>query len=154
MRKRTISTLKLLLFLAGLSHWTLAGQVQIEKYLSVSDVQKITGLSGIKQVPKSEEADGDLNFARQDGKIILAMSIYPASAYSSAKSSKTGFKSSLQGVGEEAFVGPADGPPIYILAFRKGAFTVVINTELESKTSGRLSLDQLTAIAKLVASRM
>jgi hypothetical protein len=140
--------------LAVLGSGNLAAQARYDKYLSVADVQKITGLTGIKQVARSEEADGDLNFASQDGNIILAVSIYAASAYSSARSSKQGFKSSLPGVGEDAFVGPADGPPLYILAFRKGAFTVVINTELENKTAARLTMDQLTAIAKLMASRM
>jgi hypothetical protein len=154
MKTRTISILAVLLLLAGLSLVLPAGQGQQDKYLSLADVQKVSGLSGIKQVPRNAEADGDLNFARQDGKIILSVSIYPASAYASAKSSRTGFKSTVQGIGEEAFIGPAEGPPLYILAFRKGAHTVIINTELESRTSTRITMEQLTAIAKLMASRM
>ncbi len=154
MMTRTIPILAAFLLLAGLSLVLPAGQGQQEKFLSVADVQKLTGLTGIKLVPRNAEADGDLNFARQDGKIILSVSLYPASAYASAKSSKTGVKSAVQGIGEEAFVGPSDGPPLYILAFRKGANTIIINTELESRTSARLTLEQLTAIAKLMASRM
>jgi hypothetical protein len=154
MNTRTISILAVLLLLAGLNSALPASQGQLDKYLSVADVQKISGLSGIRQVPRSEEADGDLNYARPDGKIILSVSFYPSSAYASAKSSRTGFKSNVQGVGEEAFSGPRDGPPLYILAFRKGAHTVILNTELESPTSSRLSMEQLTAIAKLMASRM
>ena len=154
MKIRTISILAaLLLLLAGLSSVLPAVQGQQDKYLSVADVEKVTGLSGIRQVPRNAEADGDLNFARQDGKIILSVSIYPASAYASAKSSKEGFKSTVKGIGEEAFIGPADGPPFSILAFRKGANMVIINTELESGST-RLTMEQLTAIAKLMASRM
>jgi len=154
MKKRTISILAALLLLAGLSSGLPAGQGQWDKYLSIADVQKLTGLSGIRQVPRGEEADGDLNYARSDGKIILSISFYPSSAYASAKSSKTGFKASVQGIGEEAFWGPKDGPPLYILAFRKGAYAVILNTELESQASSRLSSEQLAAIAKLLASRM
>jgi len=154
MNTRTISILAALLLIAGLNSTLPAGQGQLDKYLSIADVQKGTGLSGIRQVPKSEEADGDLNFARADGMLILSASIYPASAYASAKSSRTGFKSTVQGIGEEAFWGPRDGPPLYILAFRKGAYTIILNTELDSPTSSRLSMEQLAAIAKLMASRM
>ncbi len=142
------------LMLGGVAATRLASQSQYDKYIHGADVQKVTGITGVKLVPKTEEADGDLNFARPDGKIILSVSFYPASAFSSARSSRSGFKSSLKGVGEEAFVGPADGPPLYILAFRKGSFTIVLNTELEDKSSARLPLEQLVAIAKLIASRM
>jgi hypothetical protein len=153
MKARNISVLAVMLLLAGSSALPRAGQAQHDKYLSVADVQNITMLTGVKKVPRSEDADGDLNFASQDGKIMLSVSIYPASAYASAKSSKTGFKSIVQGIGEEAFIGPKDGPPLYILVFRKGAYAVVINTELETGKT-RLTMEQLTAIAKLMASRM
>jgi len=152
MNTRTISILAALLLLAGLNATLPAGQGQLNKYLSVADVQKVTGLSGIRQVPRSEEASGDLNFARPDGKLILSVSIYPSSAYASAKSSKYGFKSNVQGIGEEAFWGPRDGPPLFILTFRKGAHAVIINTEPESPPP--LTMEQLAAIAKLMASRM
>jgi len=154
MNTRTISILAAILLLAGLNTALPADQGQLDKYLSVADVQKVTGLTGLRQVPRNEEADGDLNYARPDGKIILSVSFYPSSAYASAKSSRTGFKSNVQGIGEEAFLGPRDGPPLFILAFRKGAHTVILNTELESSKSTRLSTEQLTAIAKLIASRM
>jgi hypothetical protein len=151
---RAATVLVLLLLLGGPLSMRLAAQKQYEKYITTADVEKATGLSAVKLVPKTEEADGDLNFAGQDGKIILSVSFYPASAFSSARSSRSGFKSSLKGVGEEAFVGPADGPPLYILAFRKGSYTVVLNTELEDKSNARLQSEQLVAIAKLIASRM
>ena len=43
------------------------------QYLTVQDVEKITGLQGVKLVPRdpSKGAGGDLNFANKDGKLIL-----------------------------------------------------------------------------------
>ena len=127
---------------------------QFFKFLGTADMQKITGLQGIKLVPRTEDADGDLNFARADGQILLSVSFYPAASYASARSSQSGFKSAVQGIGEDAFVGPAGGPPLFILAFRKGNYTVVLNTELDDKNKPVLTMDQITQIAKLIASKM
>jgi len=139
---------------AGLGTMPAAQSDQFFKFLGIADVQKITGLQEIKLVPRTEDADGDLNFARADGQILLSLSFYPASAFASARSSKSGFKSAVQGVGEDAFVGPASGPPLFILAFRKGNYTVVLNTELDAKSKPLLTMEQITAIGKLIASRM
>jgi hypothetical protein len=151
MKLKMILTAAATLFLAAL---LLAAQTQYAKYLYVADIERATGLKGVKQVPQSADADGDLNFASEDGKLILSATFVPSSAYAAAKSSKEGFKSTIKGVGEEAFVGPLGGPPLYILVFRKGAFAVILNTELEDKTRARLTIEQLTEIAKIVASRM
>jgi hypothetical protein len=154
MNLRKTWTVSATLFLAALGAALPAAQSQYAKYLSAADIELATGLKGVKQVPQSADADGDLNFARADGKLILSATFVPSSAYASAKSSEEGFKSTIKGVGEEAFVGPLGGPPLYILVFRKGAYAVILNTELEGTTRARLTIEQLTAIAKIIASRM
>jgi hypothetical protein len=142
------------LLMSGSAAGLLAQTDQFHKYLGVEDIEKVTGLKGIKRVPKSAEADGDLNFAGPDGKVILSASFYSSSAYKDARSSKAGFKSTIQGIGEEAFVGPAGPPPLFILAFRKGNYAVVLNTEVDGQTNARLPMEQIVAIAKVIASRM
>ena len=127
---------------------------QYARFITVSDIEKVTGLKGIATVPKTADADGDLNFAAKDGRLILSASFLPASAYVGAKSSRDGFKNVIAGVGEEAFIGPAGNSPSFILVFRKAAYTVVLNTELESDTRARVPIEQLTALAKIIASRM
>jgi hypothetical protein len=154
MNLKTTLTVSATLFLVALDAMLPAAQFQYAKYLTIADIEQVTKLKGVQQVPQSADADGDLNFARQDGKLILSATFLPSSAYAGAKSSKEGFKSKIQGVGQEAFVGPVSGPPLYILVFRKGAFAVILNTELEGTTRPRLTIEQLTAIAKIVASRM
>jgi hypothetical protein len=132
----------------------LAYSYQYAKFVTIQDIEKVTGLKGVNMMAKSADADGDLNFARQDGKLILSATFLPASAYVGAKSSKAGFKSTISGIGEEAFIGPAGDSPSYMLVFHKAAYTVILNTELENETRARLTLEQLTALAKIISSRM
>ena len=53
------------------------------QYLTVQDVEKITGLHGVKLVPAdpSKGAGGDLNFANKDGKLILMVQRMPLFRY-------------------------------------------------------------------------
>ena len=154
MYPKMMAILTAALLLAGLGTALLAESGPFDKFLTIDDVQKITGLKGVKQIQKGSDPEADLKFTRQDGVVILSATFLPTSAYAGAKSSATGFKSLIPGVGEEAFVGPASGPPLYILVFRKGAYTVMLNTELEGQKSTRLAIDQVVAIAKIIASRM
>jgi hypothetical protein len=126
---------------------------QYAKYLTVADIERVTGLKGVNLVPKTPDSDDDLTFASQDGKVILAASFLPASAFAGAKSSKDGMKSPLPGVGEEAFVGPTSGS-LYILVFRKAAYTVIISTDPEGNARAHIPIEKLTEIAKIVAARL
>ncbi len=137
--------------LAGAMCITLPAR-QFVRFLNAAEVQQATGQKGITQVPAT--ADSDLKFATQDGKVILSVSFLPAGTYAAARSSPKGFKSSLKGVGEDAFVGPANGPPLFVLVFRKGNYTVMLDTELDDSNQPRLTMEQLTAIAKIVAAKM
>lgn len=154
MNFRKTSILAAIFLLGSLCLMALAYSYQYAKFITVQDIEKVTGLKGVTPIQKSADADGDLNFARQDGKLILSASFLPTSAYAGAKSSREGFKSAYPGIGEEAFIGPAGNSPSFILVFRKAAYTVMLNTELESETSARLSIEQLVALAKIIASRM
>jgi hypothetical protein len=151
---RKLSILAALFLFSVLGAWALAGSFQYAKFLTVADIEKVTGLQGVNSMPKSQDADGDLNFSRQDGKLLLSATFLPANAYVGYKSSKEGFKSTVPGVGEEAFIGPAGNSPSYILVFRKGEYAVLLNTELEKGTTTRLPIEHLIALGKIIASRM
>lgn len=154
MRSRIAAVAIAFIFVVGLCASIADGSPQYAKYLAISDVEQVTGLKGVKLIPKNPGDDEDLTFATQDGKIVLSVMFLPANAYAGAKSSTDGVKSALKDVGEEGFVGPASGPPLYILVFRKAAYTVILNTELEGEKQVRIPIEKLTAIAKLIASRL
>jgi hypothetical protein len=125
------------------------------QYLSVQDVEKITGLQGVKLVPPdpSKGAGGDLNFANKDGKLILMVnrSLSSDAFYSQTKKSSGGFKD-IQGVGDAAFIGPPGNYPYYV-AFKKGKGSGTVTT-FPGDTAMLLTIDQLKRVAQKIASEM
>jgi hypothetical protein len=98
---------------------TLAAQGAYEKLLTVADVAKLTGISGVKTVPNGSQAGagGMLNFARSDGKLILMVNFGDAQLYRKARDTKELeiggkkypnflFAHDVPGVGDEAFASP------------------------------------------------
>lgn len=125
------------------------------KYLTVTDVEKVSGLSGIKLVPKdpSKGAGGDLNFATADEKLFVMFKLSSASAYKTYAASATMFHSTITGIGDEAFIGPKNSPQ-YGLLFRKGQHTVELYGYLVPPKGTTLTIEQLKQLGKIVESRL
>lgn len=125
-------------------------------FLTVQDVEKITGLHGVKLVPynPSKGAGGDLNFANKDGDLILMVQRMPDTdmLYSQGKKMQGAVKADISGVGDAAFTGPA-GNLQYFVTFKKGKGSGSAATFL-TLTGTRLTLDQVKKVAQLIASRM
>ncbi|MGA2476727.1 MAG: hypothetical protein ABSF73_08920 [Terriglobia bacterium] len=126
------------------------------QYLTVQDVEKITGLHGVKLVPAdpSKGAGGDLNFADKDGKLILMVQrmLNSDALYSQTKNMNGTVKADIQGVGDAAFTGPA-GALQYFVSFRKGKGSGTAATFL-TFTGTLLPLDQVKKVAQQIASGM
>jgi hypothetical protein len=126
------------------------------QYLTVQDVEKITGLQGVKIVPPdaSKGAGGDLNFANKDGKLILMVnrSLSSDMFYSQTKTMKDTVKEEIQGVGDAAFIGPA-GNLQYFVSFKKGKGSGTVSTFL-TFTGTLLPMDQVRKVAQKIASGM
>jgi hypothetical protein len=126
------------------------------QYLTVQDVEKITGLQGVKLVPPdaSKGAGGDLNFANKDGKLILMVnrSLSSDMFYSQTKNMKGAVKEEIQGVGDAAIIGPPGNYP-YFLAFKKGKGSGTVSTFL-GFTGTLLTIDQVKKVAQQIASGM
>jgi hypothetical protein len=126
------------------------------QYLTVQDVEKITGLQGVKLVPRdpSKGAGGDLNFANKDGKLILMINRNLSSdmLYSQTKNMKGAVKEDIQRVGDAAFTGPAGNYP-YFVSFKKGKGSGTVSTFL-GFTGTLLLLDQVKKVAQQIASGM
>ena len=73
------------------------------QYLTVQDVEKITGLQGVKLVPRdpSKGAGGDLNFANKDGKLILMVNrnLFSDMLYTQTRNMKGTVKEDIHGGG-------------------------------------------------------
>jgi hypothetical protein len=125
-------------------------------YLTVRDVEKITGLHGVKLVPPdpSKGAGGDLNFAKQDGTLLLMVnrSLSSDMFYSQTKNMKGAVKEDIQGVGDAAFIGPPGNYPYYV-AFKKGKGSGTVSAFL-GFTGPLLPMDQLKKVAQQIAAGM
>jgi hypothetical protein len=125
-------------------------------FLTVQDVEKITGLHGLKIVPydPSKGAGGDLNFADQGDKLVVMVQRMLSSdmLYTQAKKMKGFVKADVAGVGDAAFSGPASNPQ-YFISFKKGKGSGSVATFLDLK-GPRLTLDQVKQIAQKIASGM
>ena len=126
------------------------------QYLTVQDIEKITGLHGVKLVPRdpSKGAGGDLNFADKDGKLILMVNrmLNSDMLYSQTKNMKGSVEADISGVGDAAFTGPA-GNLQYFISFKKGKGSCSVATFL-SFTGTLLPMDQVKKVAQLVAAGM
>ncbi|MDH4218766.1 MAG: hypothetical protein OEZ52_10225 [Candidatus Aminicenantes bacterium] len=126
--------------------------------LTAEDVEKVTGIQGLKLVPKNPQigAGGDLNFAQPDGTILLIVMMQKASMYDTWKSQEGYFHADVNDIGDEAFEGPGFGEYRYILVFQKGKNAYSLSSFFNMQAGGEpyLSQDQLRELAKIIVSRL
>ncbi len=127
--------------------------------ITADDVESVLGVQGIQVVPRLSKpgAGGDLNFALPNGDLVLMVTVSPADMAQFSRSRERYRAKDVAGVGDEAFYGPPGGTQ-YLLAFRKGAHVVSINTFFvtDGAHAGEPMMNeaQLTRVAQLIASRM
>ena len=122
--------------------------------LTVADVEKAAGVSGVKLTEKnpSKGAGGDLNFVGPDGKLLVMVRVYKSGGYEKLK--KMYFAGDVKGVGDEAFSAPPGVKQPYVLDFRKGSAAASVTTYLNRDATPKLSMAQLSELGRIVASRM
>ncbi len=127
-----------------------------EKYLTAADVEKVTGLKGVREIPRGSAAGagGDLNFVDASGELILMVQISDAKSFAGFKGKYA--KGALSGVGDEAVQGSLmPGIPDNLLAFRKGTRCIVLTAFADFiKKKVYLTADQLSALGKVMAPRL
>jgi len=127
-----------------------------EKYLTGADIEKVAAIKGVRPTPRGSVAgaSGHLNFADASGELILMVQFTDAKNYAGFKTKYA--KGAVSGVGDEAIQGALmPGMPDNLLAFTKGTHCVVLTAFADFiKKKVYLTVDQLTALGKLIASRM
>ena len=137
---------------------------QFDNILNSTDVEKATGLSGLKFVPRQQAVagvtqnkllTGDINFVRSDNQPVLEIKFRPSFAFDEFKGDTGFIKSPVKGLGDEAYTGPSFDPQTQV-NFKKGAYYVSVSTHIDPKdrTKPVLKIDQVIAVAKVVAERM
>ncbi len=137
---------------------TFGQQADHEKLLAIEEVEAVTGIEGIKLVPRNPQigAGGELNFALADGSMVLMVGIQDAPMYNEWKTQEGFFDESVPDLGDEAFQGPSFGEYRYVLIFRKGDKAIALSSFFNLGAGGEpfLSQAQLRELARLVIARL
>jgi hypothetical protein len=127
-------------------------------YLTAADIEKVSGITGVKLVPKdpSKGAGGNLNFAAADDNLIVMVQIVSKSYYE-------GFKevckenSEIKGLGDQAMSGATfPGYPENMVAFTKGntCIALVVFGNMKEIGKNMLTIEQTSELAKIISSRL
>src|SRR5690348_3776159 len=139
-----------------------------DKRLTIADVEKVSGLSSVKTVPRGSRtgAGGDLNFVGPDGKLVLMVNFGDQQLYDKARNQKEIklgdktypmelFAHAVPGVGDEAFASPP-GKVQYVIYARKGNNAISVSTYypgVGENVKPVLTEAQLKQIAQIIFSR-
>ncbi len=126
--------------------------------LTVADVEKASGLPGLKLVAQgsTKQAIARLNFADSAGTLVCTLSIGDGTAFDQSMQGMN-FAREATGTGSMCYVGPspAVSPVLTIFAAAKGDHAVIMKTFLKTKdgTATWLSIAQLQQLTGLALSR-
>ena len=162
MKKWSFLAVGMLLVVGVLSVVNASGRY--DNIITASDVEKATGLSGLKQVARQKAVDGitenkfltgDINFVRSDNQPVIVVQFRPSFAFDQFKGDSGFIKAAVAGVGEEAYTGPSFDPQVNV-NFVKGGTYVAVSTLIDPKDKSKpvLKIEQVIAVAKVIASRM
>ena len=131
-----------------------------EKFCTAAEVEQSTGIRGVRFLSKNlpQYLGGDMNFMitiNGQKQMLFTVNFENKETYGVIKHNY--FKMALKGVGEEAFVGQnTSSKALDRLVFRKSGACVSIIAGKDWNAGGksRLTVDQMTKIAKIIASRI
>jgi hypothetical protein len=148
--KKTALRLSSIALLLAAALPLLAETPAYDKFLTAADVEKVSGLKDLTR----KVTERELKFA-ENTKLVLNVRFQGAKAYRLNKETPAYVKGEVAGVGEEAFYGPAANPQ-YVLIFRNKDFCVRLYTYIDKSDPSKtvLTIDQLIALGKIIASRM
>lgn len=119
------------------------------KYLSVDEVEKATGLTGLK----AAEKDTTLSFVDSSNQIVYEVRFYGGDFYEQEVGGNRKYYTDVTGVGDKAAICIPDSP--YRLTFAKGQQVLMTQTLTKNKEGKWLvSQEQLIDLAKILASRL
>ncbi len=124
--------------------------------LTVQDVEKAGGLTGVKTVAKdpSKGAGGELNFAGADDKLVLMVMIQPASMYEFWKKQYGAKAQPVANLGSEAYRSAPGGFIGYVF-FLKGSQGVWVQSMGWKKDgSASFTAAQLEQLARAAAAKL
>ncbi len=117
------------------------------KYLTVADVEKVTGLKGVTR----KEVALTLEFYNAKNEKIIEARFYGPDFYKEEVDENKKYYTPISGIGEKAAYTLGDTP--YRLTFAKGKFSVMVQTPFQSAKDPK-NKDFLITICKIIAGRL
>ncbi len=126
--------------------------------LTVADVAQVTGLEGITAVAldTAMHIKGDLNYAKDDGTIILSVNFIDVAEFNQYKGQMEYIQGPVSGIGDEAMSAPK-GDMQNILFVRKGDRAMVFTSMIDASgdwVTPFLTVEQLGELAKRMLAKM
>jgi hypothetical protein len=127
-------------------------------YLTAADIEKVSGMTGVKSIPRDpgKGAGGNLNFAAGDDYLIVMVQIVDKSYYEGYKKVLKG-NSEIMGLGDQAMRGATiPSYPENFVVFTKGNTCIALTVFANMKEIGEnmLTIEQTTELARVIASRL
>lgn len=125
------------------------GGASYGEYLTAADVEKVTGLTGLK----AAEENLTLRFTDSTGAVVYEARFYGSSFYEEEVDGNRDYYTDVPGVRDKAAICIPDSP--YRLTFLKGENSVMTQV-LAKNADGQwlLNEEQLISLAKMIASRL
>ena len=127
-------------------------------YLTVSDVEKVSGVQGIQLVDydPSIGAGGDINFALPDGTMFLLAQIQPDSLFEEWREHEGFFHELIVNLGDEAYSGPGLFEYQYIVYCLKKPYAVAVSSFFNDSGNGKpyFNQEQLIEVVEIILSRL
>ena len=162
MKKVLFAVVALVLVAGLLSVVTASGK--FDNIINTADVEKATGLKGLKQVPRQKAVDGitenkfltgDINIVRADNLPVITVQFRPSFAFDQFKDDSGFIKAKVPGIGDEAYTGPSFDPQTSVNFVKSGYFVAVAtNIDPKDRKKAVLPIDQVIAVAKIIAARI
>lgn len=117
------------------------------KYLSAAEVEKVTGLTGLKTVEK----DLTISFVGNNDEIVYEVRFYGSDFYEKEVTGNRKYYTDVPGVGDKAAICIPNSP--YRLTFAKGDKVLMTQT-LAKDEKQKVKEAQLIELAKIIAGKL
>jgi hypothetical protein len=158
---KTLNSFFTVIFLAILGIFFISSLTNAQKAKDLLTVIEVANISAfydnVMLVDKdtARSADGDLNFAKKTGELILTLKVISIDDFNTLKINKSYVHTQIEGIGDEAYTAPKSNLQPHIIFFRKGNKAVFLSTFLEANTNQPIiTISQMSGLASVVAQKL
>jgi len=158
---KTLNSFFTIIFLAILGIFFISSLATAQKSKDLLTVIEVANISAfydnvmLAEKDTAKGAEGDLNFAKKTGEMILMLKVTSLEDFNKMKNNKDYVHTKIEGIGDEAYTAPKGSLQPHIIFLRKGNKAVFLSTFLEADTNQPIiTISQMSGLASVVAQRL